>query len=95
MKMDHQSNVVDSLVSSCYNAKNMRNIHKSSIAITRENLCPQKLKPQVPRLPSLPEIDASHPGKEVVLIEIACQGGGFGTMKSVQQKVENRHDEQI
>jgi hypothetical protein len=30
------------------------------------------------RLLSLPDIDASHPGKEAVLIEIAGQGGGFG-----------------
>jgi hypothetical protein len=32
--------------------------------------------PLIHRLLSLPEIDASHPGKEVVLIEIAGQGGG-------------------
>jgi hypothetical protein len=32
---------------------------------------------RIHRLPSLPEIDASHPGKEVVLIEIAGQVFGL------------------
>jgi hypothetical protein len=32
--------------------------------------------PLIHRLLSLPDIDASHPGKEVVIIEIAGLGGG-------------------
>ena len=46
-----------------------------------EDIVNRKRPALIHRLLSLPDIDASHPGKEVVIIEIAGRGGGRAVVR--------------